>query len=130
VAGLDDGVITGTRLAAELQEAARALGPLSGAVLDALVGVLPSLPGRRDAHLFADLTAQLAVELGRTVALPAALADLARGRSSSALARALRRVPPPDAGAAHPPCWPVAKTSDLIVTGTVPEGKRTFPRSM
>jgi hypothetical protein len=92
---LADGHVTGSRIAGALDDAARALGPLGGQILDTLEAVLPVMRGRRDAHLFVDLTGRLANELGRTVVLPAPLRDLAASRARSVLARACRRVPIP-----------------------------------
>ena len=60
-----------------------------------LVEALPALAGRREAHQFVDLLAQLAIERGRTVALPEPFAGTATGRSTSLLAQACRRVPQP-----------------------------------
>lgn len=90
---LDGSAVVGSRPAAGLAEVARAGGAASAAVLAALREVLPALPGRRDAHAFVDLLATVAVDNAATVALPEELAALARGRSSSALAAACRRVP-------------------------------------
>jgi uncharacterized protein DUF6493 len=90
---LTDGHVTGSRIAAALDDAARALGPLGRPILDILEALLPVMHGRRDAHLFVDLTARVAHELGRTVLLPAPLRDLAASRARSVLADACRRVP-------------------------------------
>lgn len=92
---LVDGHVKGSRIASALEDAARALGPLSGPILNALQALLPVMPERRDAHLFVDLTGRLANELQRTVALPAPLRDVAGGSARSVLARACRRVPTP-----------------------------------
>jgi Family of unknown function (DUF6493) len=92
---LADGHVTGSRIAGALDDAARALGPLGGQILDTLEAVLSVMRGRRDAHLFVDLTGRLANELERTVVLPAPLRDLAATRARSVLARACRRVPIP-----------------------------------
>jgi hypothetical protein len=85
--------VTGSRIADVLQEAAQALGPAAEPILDACLELLPVLPGRSDGHLYVDIVAELASALGRAVVLPGALRELAGGRSSSALARACRRVP-------------------------------------
>ena len=85
--------VVGSRIATALAEAGRALGPYSGPVLDAHVQLLPVLRQRRDGHAFAETTADLATSLGRRVVLPPEMAELAAGRSSSALARAARRIP-------------------------------------
>lgn len=86
-------IVTGTRIAAALAEADRATPVAAGPILDALTVLLPTLPGRRAAHLFVDLLAQLATRTGRSVALPGEFAALRTGRSNSALAAACRRVP-------------------------------------
>lgn len=85
--------VVGTRIADGLGEAGRALGPLAAPVLDAHVALFPVLRDRRDGHAFAETAADLATSLGRKVVLPPGLAELADGRSSSALARAVRRMP-------------------------------------
>ena len=85
-----EGAVKGTRVAASLAEAARGLDALAGPVLDTLVGLLPAVAGRSDAHRFLDATAETALTLGRTVRLPSSLQGL---KGSSALARAIRRVP-------------------------------------
>ena len=92
---LAEGQVVGSRVATALAAAGRALGPHSGPVLDAHVSLLPVLRHRRDGHAFAETTADLATSLGRRVALPPELAELAAGRSSSALARTARRIPKP-----------------------------------
>ena len=61
--------------------------------LDALQTLLGGLPGRRDAHLFVDLAAQIAMREGRTLALPEEFLSLRVGRSGTGLAAACRRVP-------------------------------------
>lgn len=86
-----DGTVVGGRVVATLREAARAGAAAGDVVLDALVAALPDVAGRRDAHLWVDAVAEVATARGRTPTLPDAL--LARGRGSSALARAVRRVP-------------------------------------
>ncbi|MFC8190058.1 DUF6493 family protein [Cellulomonas sp. NPDC057328] len=86
-----DGTVVGGRVVATLREAARAGAAAADVVLDALVAALPDVAGRRDAHLWVDAVAEVATARGQSPALPDAL--LARGRGSSALARAVRRVP-------------------------------------
>ena len=88
-------VVVGSRIATALAEAGRALGPRSGPVLDAHIPLLPVLCQRRDGHAFAETTADLATSLGRRIVLPPELAELAGGHASSALARAVRRIPKP-----------------------------------
>lgn len=56
---------------------------------------MTALPGRRDAHLFVDLLAQLATERDRVVPLPEPFVAAAKGKGNSVLARACRRVPRP-----------------------------------
>ncbi len=90
---LDTGIGTGTRIAAALADAGRTGPATAGPLLGALVELLPGLPGRREAHLFVDLTAQVATRLGRTIDLPPPFAALRSSRSSSAIAAACRRVP-------------------------------------
>jgi hypothetical protein len=60
---------------------------------------VPILPGRRDAHQFIELTAELATEQRCEIVLPAEFERLARGSSSSVLAAACRRVPTRQRGA-------------------------------
>jgi hypothetical protein len=75
-----------------LAEAARADDAAVLPVLDALAALLPVLPGRRDAGAFLELAADLAERTGRRVELPEQLVALAAGRSTSAAARAARRL--------------------------------------
>lgn len=92
-------VFVGSRLVSGLADAARAGTSAAAVVVDCLIEVLPSMGGRRDAHQFIDLLAQVAVEQRRTVTLPEPFADLARTKQSSMLAKACRRVPQPQAQA-------------------------------
>lgn len=77
-------VISGFTAAAEADDAA--VIP----VLDALEQLLPTLPGRKDAGPFVELTAQLCQRTGRSVELPAQFQALAAGKASTVLAKALR----------------------------------------
>ena len=87
--------VIGSRIVPGLVDAARADAHAAGTVIDCLIAVLPTLAGRRDAHQFIDLLAQLATQHGRNVALPQPFADLASGKRTSMLAKACRRVPQP-----------------------------------
>jgi hypothetical protein len=86
-------VVTASRIAATLVEANRGSDALADPLLDALQVLLPVLPSRREAHIFVDLTAQLATRLRRTVTLPPEFVELAAGKSKTGLAAACRRVP-------------------------------------
>jgi hypothetical protein len=85
--------VTGARVAASLTDAARVDRRTATVVLDSLVAALPALPGRRDAHLFVDLLAQLAVDAGRGITLPDPFMAAAAAKGTSVLQRACRRVP-------------------------------------
>jgi hypothetical protein len=89
---LSDGIVIGGRVARSLAEAARTGDSAQSAVLDALAALLGVLPGRRDAHHFMALAADLATRLQRKLALPAEFAELANGDSRSQLAIACRRA--------------------------------------
>lgn len=89
---LEDGMVVGSRVVDGLAEAARADRASAVAALDVLVGVLDAVPGRRDAHRWVELVADLSAELDRPVRLPAPLRELAVGRDTSVLSRACRRV--------------------------------------
>ena len=90
---LEAGVLYGTRVAGALAEADRARTEAGPPLADALETLLPGMPGRRDAHAFVDLVAQVATKLGRTIDLPEEFERLRAGRSGSVLAAACRRVP-------------------------------------
>lgn len=92
-------LIIGSRVVPGLIDAARSSGQAADAIVDCLSTLLPALDGRRDAHQFIDLLAQLAIQLGRTVALPEPFAAIAESKKSSMLAQACRRVPRPASGA-------------------------------
>jgi hypothetical protein len=92
---LEAGVATGTRIAASLAEADLASPTLAAPLADALQALMPGLPGRRDAHHFVDLVAQLATRTARTVDLPPEFMSLRLGKSNSSLASACKRVPVP-----------------------------------
>ena len=81
------------RIAAATTEAGRALGPLSWPIVDALVELLPLMRHLNDGHAFVATLGDLATELGRTVELPEELAELREKRASTALTRAVQRVP-------------------------------------
>jgi hypothetical protein len=85
--------VVGSRVVMGLADTARSGTRAGDVVLDCLVEALPALPGRRDAHQFVDLLAQLAIERSRTVTLPEPLVAIARSKQSSMLAKACRRVP-------------------------------------
>lgn len=87
--------VVGSRVATGLAEVFRGDPATAGVLLDCLGAALDAIPGRRDAHLFVDLLARLAVAAGRTVRLPDALAAVARSTARSQLALAARRVPQP-----------------------------------
>jgi hypothetical protein len=59
------------------------------------VAALAAFDGRRDAHMFIDLMAQLATERGQVVPLPEVFVAAAASTSKSQLAQACRRVPRP-----------------------------------
>jgi hypothetical protein len=61
-------------------------------VLDVRSGTVDALPGRRDAHRWIEVLADLANELGRPVALPPSFRDPARSSDRGVLATACRRV--------------------------------------
>lgn len=90
---LTGGVVTGQRVVQSLAESARGSTNAANAVLDAVQAVMPVLPGRKEAHVFVDLAAQLATRTGRSIRLPDQFLALRAGRSSSAVAAACRRVP-------------------------------------
>lgn len=90
---LDADAVTGSRVAAALTEAARVDPRTATVMLDSLVAALPALPGRRDAHLFVDVLAQLAVDAGRRITLPEPFVAAAAAKGTSVLQRACRRVP-------------------------------------
>ena len=87
--------VVGTRVAQAMADAARAEPRTGTALLGCLGTALPALAGRRDAHLFIDLLAQLATERDQVVTLPDVFAAAAAGTSRSQLAQACRRVPRP-----------------------------------
>lgn len=88
-------VVVGSRIVPGLADASRGSGRAATITIDCLTAALPGLSGRRDAHLFIDLLAQLAIQQDRTVSLPQPFADLASSKQSSMLAKACRRVPQP-----------------------------------
>lgn len=89
---LEAGIVVLARLGDSLRECATADPTAAFVVLDALVDVLPALPGRREAHRLVELTADLAVAAGRPVPLPDEFIALARGRRATLLAEACRRI--------------------------------------
>jgi hypothetical protein len=89
---LVDDLVVGTRIADSLREAARADRVTATTALAVLSSALESLPGRRDAHRWVELVADLSNELDRPIALPPAFRDLARSADRSVLAAACRRV--------------------------------------
>ena len=89
---LRDDLLVGTRVVDALAEAARSDRGAAGVVLDVLTEVLAALPGRRDAHRWIELAADLTNDLGREVDLPGPFRDLAAGSARSVLAKACRRV--------------------------------------
>jgi hypothetical protein len=86
-------IVVGSRIVPGLAESARADPRSARMVLDCLTTALPVLPGRRDAHQYVDLLAQLAVEQGRSVQLPPPFIQAATAKGTSMLAKACRRVP-------------------------------------
>ena len=97
-AHLADGIVVGQRLSNGLAEVVRAGDAAALPVLDALQSLAAVLPGRRDAGAFLELAADLVERTGRELAVPDAFRELAEGRSSSLLARAVRRLVRPDPG--------------------------------
>lgn len=93
---LAEEAVTGSRIVPGLVDASRSSGRARWAILDALTEAMPAFVGRRDAHLFVDLAAQLAIQQGRRIALPEFFLALARGKQGSMLAKACRRVPVED----------------------------------
>lgn len=90
---LRDELVVGRRLGTGLALVARAHDAAVLPVLDALqVLIATGLTGRTDAGPFVELAADLGERTARRVALSPELATLAAGRSSSALARAARRL--------------------------------------
>ena len=89
---LTDDLVVGTRLVDSLAEAARADRATAEAVLDVMTQVLECVPGRRDAHRWIEVLADLTHELQRPVRLPAPLQALVQGPARSVVARACRRV--------------------------------------
>ena len=93
---LADDIVIGTRIVDTLAEAARASDAAATATLRVLARLAPAVAGRREAHRWIDLLADLSRRLSLPVALPPTLRALATGGESTALARACRRVPTPD----------------------------------
>lgn len=89
---LADGLVVGKRVSGGLVEACRASDAVVVPVLAALIALVEVLPGRRDALGFAELAADLAERTGTAFELPIAFRTLAAGRSSSLLAKAVRRL--------------------------------------
>ncbi|MGY2127372.1 DUF6493 family protein [Blastococcus sp. SYSU DS0617] len=87
--------VIGSRVAQAMTDAARAEPRAGDALLQCLVSAVAALEGRRDAHMFVDLLAQLATERGQEVRLPEVFEVAAAGSSRSQLAQACRRVPRP-----------------------------------
>lgn len=89
---LADDVVVGARVVDALAEAARSDRRVARVVLDVLAEVLHALPGRRDAHRWIELAADLSNDLGCGVDLPGPFRELAAGSARSVLAKACRRV--------------------------------------
>lgn len=89
---LQEDVVVGQRLSSGLAEVARASEAALLTVLDVLQQLFPALTGRRDAGPFVDLAADAGERTGRKLELPPQLRDLAASSSTSALARAARRL--------------------------------------
>jgi hypothetical protein len=89
---LQDEIIVGQRLSTGFSEVARASDAAVLPVLDALEQLLAVMPGRRDAGPFTELAADLADRTGRKVKLPDEFQALARGKSASMTAKAVRRL--------------------------------------
>jgi hypothetical protein len=85
--------VIGSRVAQAMTDAARAEPWAGDALLECLVSAVAAFEGRRDAHTFIDLMAQLATERGQVVTLPEFFAATAASISKSQLAQACRRVP-------------------------------------
>jgi hypothetical protein len=85
--------VVGSRIVPGLADAARADQAAAANVIECLAATLPALEGRRDAHQFVDLLAQLAIQEGRAVSLPESFGRLAASKQTSMLAKACRRVP-------------------------------------
>lgn len=88
--------VVGSRVLQAMGEVARADVRAGDLLLDCLQTAVAAFEGRRDAHLFIDLLAQLALDRNRTVDLPEVFSALAAGGSRTQLARACRRVPQPN----------------------------------
>jgi hypothetical protein len=87
--------VIGSRVAQAMTDAARAEPRAGDALLECLVSAVAAFEGRRDAHTFIDLMAQLATERGQVVTLPEVFVAAAASSSRSQLAQACRRVPRP-----------------------------------
>jgi hypothetical protein len=85
--------VIGSRVAQAMTDANRAEPRAGDALLECLVSAVAAFEGRRDAHTFIDLLAQLATERGQVVPLPEVFVAAAAGTSRSQLAQACRRVP-------------------------------------
>ena len=89
---LQEDLVVGQRVSSGLTDCARATDAALLPLLSALEQIMPVLPGRRDAGAFVELAADLADRTGRRVTLPSEFHELAAGKSSSALAKAARRL--------------------------------------
>lgn len=89
---LQDEIIVGQRLSTGFSEVARASDAAVLPVLDALEQLLAVMPGRRDAGPFTELAADLADRTGHKVKLPDEFQTLARRKSASMTAKAVRRL--------------------------------------
>lgn len=87
--------VIGSRVAQAMTDAARAEPRAGDALLQCLISAVAAFEGRRDAHTFIDLLAQLATERGQEVTLPEVFVAAAASSSRSQLAQACRRVPRP-----------------------------------
>lgn len=89
---LRDDIVVGQRVSSGFADVARARDAAVPPLLDALQALMAVLPDRRDAGPFVELAADLAERTGRSVQLPEELRRLAAGRSTSAVAKAVRRL--------------------------------------
>lgn len=89
----EDAIVIGRVLPGLADVARSGVGDATLQVLAALEELLPGISTMREGAKIVDLVAQLATAIGRTVTLPPALLELAAGKPSTALAKAVRRVP-------------------------------------
>jgi hypothetical protein len=89
---LKDDIVVGQRVSSGLVEVARGSDAAVLPVLDALQELVAVVPGRKDAGVFMELTADLSERASRPIKLPEEFRTLAATKSSSLLAKAARRL--------------------------------------